>query len=156
MTAALVVFAFLLGLSLFAWGLKGWIRGRAAAHWPTVQGRMVSAALDEKTVIAGRARFRQHILKVECEFEVGGQRFTCHRLTPFPGDPAFGRRADAEELLAKFSAGQVVDVHVHPSDPQRSVLLPSASTRMQQNRTVMLSGLMVYLTAAALGFVLLN
>jgi hypothetical protein len=152
MTAALVVLAFAIGLALFAVGLKDWIRGTAALHWQTVPGRMLKASLGEKIVIGGRTRFRQHILIVECEFEVDGQRVICRQLTPFPGDPAFGRRDEAEALLTRFAPGNVVDVHVHPSDPQRSVLLPSASTRMPHHRNLMVAGVLVYLTAGTIGF----
>lgn len=156
MTAALVVLAFVIGLTLFAVGLNGWMRGMAATRWPTVPGRMLSASLGQKIIIGGRSRFIRHILQVECEFEVDGRRFVCRQLTPFRGDPAYDRRAEADDMLARFAPGTAVDVHVHPHDPEKSVLLPSASTRMAHHRSVMVAGVLVYLTSAVLGFWILR
>lgn len=97
-------------IALGAFGLQATLRGglhtQAVAGWPTVEGRVVSAAVVE---VRGRSEARVVVQWADS----GGPR-TLERVGPtlFRGA---GGRGTRSEVVARYPAGAVVPVHVDPA-----------------------------------------
>jgi hypothetical protein len=100
-----------LGGSILGFSARSMLLARESRSWPTVQGVVVAAGLDE-----GRAR-------VATAYEVDGVSHRTERV----GFDVFdqpGGRGTSEAILARYPVGAQVGVHVRPGDPTRAVLEP--------------------------------
>ena len=102
----------------FAWhGLADIVTGMRAKSWPTVQGIVTTASLQETPGRRGRTTYTPFI---RYDYEVKGTSYTGDRVDI--GDKGTSSRTDATATLNRYNEGKVVTVHYHSKDPQSSFL----------------------------------
>ena len=120
--------AFVLGLigciaiayaGFYGWRIVGALRAR---RWPKHSATIRSAEL----MTALGEFWSNYILSVEFEYRVSGARID--RCT-LPSRWGTSRAGYVRRLRSYFHQGATVPVHVHPSDPTRTCLLPGAQLR---------------------------
>jgi hypothetical protein len=118
-----------IGVALFAVGLKDVWRAARSRRWPTAPGKVISAEevqherkLPEEA--GGGTRIHYDAL-VNYEYTVGkvliGSTVLRMGLTETSSE------ARAQKILARYAPGQALQVSYNPQDPTESVLEPGAS-----------------------------
>jgi len=112
---ALVFFA--AGIAVLIYGI-GLIRDvRACAHWPRVEGKVISA---EVQVVAREKNRTTYAPDVTYRYVVNGQSYESTRYTLVPRNTTSTQQVQA--MLARFPAGNAATVFYSPTDPANSVL----------------------------------
>ena len=106
-----------LGTGGLAYCLWDGLEGITATRWPSVQGRITTAKMQENP-----GRWRSWEPKVTYTYEVAGTTYTGSRVWFADGSTYFYSRALA--ALDRYALGRFVTVRYHPVDPSRSVLEP--------------------------------
>lgn len=96
--------------------------GEASARWPTVRGEIKSGRVEESRSDSGVS----YLVRLAYDYRVGGETHRGHTVY-YHAAASFSQRSKAEEFLAKHPVGHVLDVHVDPADPKRSVLYGGAT-----------------------------
>jgi hypothetical protein len=123
MIAALVLFAVFGCLSLFSAGLGIWrageyVRGRAAARWPTTTGTVTATRIEETKTYRGGFRYTP---VVRYRYAVAGAEYDGNRLA-FGDDAGDGSHSGAERVLQSYPVCTAVLVHYNSGRPGESVL----------------------------------
>lgn len=101
---------FLLGLMILNSHVSG------AAQWPTVEGRVVSAKVDERSGPSYSAN-------IKYTFEVGGKRYEGDKRT-LVATEWLDDRAEIDGAVAKYKVGEAVKVYHHPRNHHEACLEP--------------------------------
>ena len=94
------------------------IEGWSALRWPSVEGEITASSI---TSIPGRFG-NYYKPTVTYSYSVFGITHTGKRLRF--GDAEYSFRFSAQKRLAPYAVGTSVQVHYHPDDPSRCVLVP--------------------------------
>lgn len=117
------VFA-VLGIGLLVFGLRERRRAKTTEKWPTANGNIVSARIDQNTRTErsqGRTYTRTtHTPVVEYTYEVNGKAFQGNRI--FPGANMSYDLGTAQGIINRYQPGQATTVHYDPADPAQAVL----------------------------------
>ncbi len=102
------------------------LEGQASLAWPTVSGTVIEAAA---VPVDGARTGPGWRIRVDYEYEVGGQRFGNDRvrLSRRLGDKT---EIKAREELVLYKPGEPVPVYYDPARPARSVLVPGPDNRV--------------------------
>ncbi len=115
---------FILGVGLLLFGLQNQKKAKAAESWPTVNGTIVSARLDEVRHTdrrQGRTYTRvSYNPMVEYSYEVAGNTHKGSRI--FPGSTMSYDQGTARNIINRYQPNTTVNVHYDPADPKTSVL----------------------------------
>ena len=117
---------FVIGACLLAWGGWGFVRRKRAAAWPTVEGDLLAAEIEERTVADSPGTpFWQ--VNVHYRYKIDGRWYESRRLT-FEAEATFAARKqqEAHALLAELVPGGKVLVRVNPANPRDAFLRPSS------------------------------
>ena len=121
------VFA-VIGIGLLVFGLRQRQKAKATEKWPTVNGNIVSARIEQQTHTErsqGRTYTRtSHTPVVEYTYEIGGKAFQGNRI--FPGSGLSYDLNTAQGILNRYQPGQTATVHYDPTDPTQVVLETNA------------------------------
>ena len=115
---------------------------RAAARWPSVPGKVISACVIAKEVITHHAtvdedsdqsgdndrREKRNFANITYGYTVAGKQYTCSRLSI--GEDM--GNDDVEGKLQRYPVGKAVEVFYDPADPEKAVLertLPEGCTK---------------------------
>ena len=96
-----------------------------AARWPTVQGRVLSAELEDGPSMGRFIPVASYRAVVTYAYEVAGQEFTSKRV--FFGDEVPQTGDGARDRVRTYSSGTVVQVWYDPRNPSSAVLEPYAA-----------------------------
>lgn len=121
--AAFVVF----GLVTFQWGGELVDEAEASVRWPSVEGIVTASEVSASRYTApGQARRDETTYRpdVTYTYQVDGQDYTGHRVSY----RASGDRKSAEEVVARYPAGKVVQVHHDPKAPGTATLEVGSET----------------------------
>jgi len=117
------VFA-VIGIALLVFGQRERQKAKATEKWPTVNGNIVSARIDQQTRTErsqGRTYTRTtYTPVVEYAYEAGGKPFQGNRI--FPGSNMSYDLNTAQGILNRYQPGQATTVHYDPADPAQAVL----------------------------------
>jgi hypothetical protein len=116
--------AILIGVGLLAVALVQARQTIRVARWPTVTGRVVSAALEDGPPRGRPIPVASHRAVVSYAYEVAGKEWVAHRV--FVGDEQFRPGDEARDRVRKYEPGSVVQVYYDPRDPSNAVLEPYA------------------------------
>jgi Protein of unknown function (DUF3592) len=114
----------LLGAGIFCYGVRLLVIAHSSESWPSVQGRVLSSSLAAHSGSKGSTAYHADVFY---EFAVDGARCTSNDINCDKGshsDPL-----DAQCIVSRYPAGQVVTVHYSPNDPNTSVLEPGITTK---------------------------
>ncbi len=136
------VLALILGFDVF----RKFRTARNASSWPTVQGRILSAALEDGPFMGRPIPGRTHRATIKYTYEVGGREWTSRRV--FFGDEFFEKGDGARDRVRKYEPDSSVDVFYNPDDPAQAVLEPATAWQKAMTQTVTLIGLILLSTAA--------
>ena len=116
------------GVLLLVVGYRDISEAGTSADWPTVQGTIVSSAVDSRrsSTSQGRPRTTFHA-DVRYKYAVGGAELVGDRVTV--GDDTSTSSSDAREIVARYPAGSKVTVSYDPANPAQSVLEPGVHGR---------------------------
>lgn len=99
------------------------VLGRASLQWPTVEGTVLDARFDEKTLRdEDGGETTAYSAHLHFQYFVKGRRYLSRHFTYRPVG-SLGQR-DAYALLQGLHRGKVVAVHYDPRRPGRAVVLP--------------------------------
>lgn len=127
--ASWLAIALALILAAIAAGLGGvavalYLRYRAMAGWPSVDGNVAITGLDAERRIHRHAARLVHIPTVAYRYAVAGQDHIGSRLSNLT--PLFEHEDEAKGFLARFPQGAPLKVRYNPAAPQDSVIEPRA------------------------------
>jgi hypothetical protein len=115
---------FLLGAGLAIFGFVQRKKAKTAETWPTVNGSIVSARLDQRTHIdhddGHTSTSTSYTPIVEYTYETGGKTYRGNRI--FPGASMSYDHGTAQGIVNRYQPGAVVAVHYDPADPTQAVL----------------------------------
>lgn len=118
----LFVLAFtVLGLWCLVNGTSRAIEGLQAHGWPKVKGRIVTIKVDELRT-SHRIRVARLCLDLDYLYMVDEVIYEGHRLGS--GWACYGSEERARGILARYKAGDEVQVYYDPARPERSMLEP--------------------------------
>ena len=106
-------------------GYSAWsvIEGWSAIGWPSVEGEITASSITSTP-----ARFgNDYEPTVTYAYSVFGITYTGKRLRF--GDAQYSFRSSAQRRLAPYAVGTSIQVHYHPDDPSRCVLVPGVELR---------------------------
>lgn len=139
---------FAVGVSLVAYGAGGLHRARKVRNWPTVRGRILHSRAVELHVPAKGGYHSEWYPAPVFEYVTLAGITTSARFSIAPRDFRKLAREEAEQLLAPYPDGAVVDVHVCPTDPALAVLQTAISPkRRSQYLAAVVGGILVSLVA---------
>ena len=118
--------AILIGVSLLAVAVVQARRAVRLARWPYVQGRVVSAALEDGPPRGRPIPVASHRAAVTYAYEVAGKEWQSHRV--FIGDEQFQTGDDARDRVRRYEPGTLVQVYYDPENPASAVLEPYAAS----------------------------
>lgn len=117
------VFA-VLGIGLFAFGLRERGKAKAAEKWPVSSGVIVSARLDQQSHVErnqGRTYTRTSYAPViEYTYEINGRKYQGNKV--FPGATMSYDLGTAQSIVNRYQPGATVSVHYDPADLTQAVL----------------------------------
>jgi hypothetical protein len=102
----------------------------ASLSWPSVEGRVTSAAIREGTRRVNDNRMTVYHPEVAYEFEIDGRHYQGRHVDMSQLMGSSGgmlRQAKAEEIVDRYPIGSDVLVHYDPAQPERAVLVPGGS-----------------------------
>jgi hypothetical protein len=112
------------GIGLVVFGLRERKKAKAAESWPTANGSILSARLDQQTRTErsdGRTYTRTSYTPIiEYTYTVGGQTYQGSRV--FPGASMSYDHGTAQNIVNRYQPGAAVAVHYDPGDPTQAVL----------------------------------
>jgi hypothetical protein len=119
----------LIGVGSTWLGVATTLRARASASWPSVDGSVLSAAIDRESRRSGSgsSSTTSPIWRplVSYEYAVDGTRHEGQRISY--GEYATGEIAEAEAVVKRYPLGAAVRVHYDPDDPRQAVLEPGTA-----------------------------
>ncbi len=124
-----VVF-FGLGAIFVAVGIGGYRDGQATESWPTTNGRVISADVQESIETRRDMNDRRRTeytyrASVQYEYTVGERTYLGHRIK---ADDYSGGADRAYRIVNRYLAGSDVTVFYNPDDPGQAVLETGADT----------------------------
>jgi hypothetical protein len=128
------------GLVGFIWSSRNLWRAILSRHW-----NLIDCDIIESRVEIRRARIKGYVPIISYKYTFDGLHYEGYKIR-YGG--TWETESGSRDYCDKYSAGSVVKVSVDPLHPERSVLVPGASS---------LSYLYVFgsIVSAAIGFVLL-
>jgi hypothetical protein len=111
------------GFNLFYAGRLVW-RSRRVRRWPTVDGELVSAALERRKYIAAQAAWG---LRVLYQYTSGTQTYRGAKISPDWGPAFFSEELGRLAITQRWRPGTPVKVHVNPNNPEDAMLTPRVS-----------------------------
>jgi hypothetical protein len=100
--------------------------GVASQQWPTVEGEVVQAEIEEERSSGSgpgaRERSATQRPVVRYRYDVGGTTYEARQMSF--GEYASGSREDAQRVVEKYAVGSRVLVHYRPDAPDQAVLEP--------------------------------
>jgi hypothetical protein len=112
------------GIGLIVFGLRDRKKAKATETWPTANGTILSARLDQQTRTErnqGRTYTRTSYTPIiEYTYTVGGQTHQGSRI--FPGTSMSYDHGTAQNIVNRYQPGAAVTVHYDPGDPTQAVL----------------------------------
>jgi hypothetical protein len=109
----------LIALSFIAWALVIWSRARAARHWHSVLGTVVTSEVVEASD-GGDASLNSFYAHVTYAYQVAGHGYQGTRL--HLGRTGGARKHGAEQVVAAHAPGSPVQVYYNPADPGQAAL----------------------------------
>jgi hypothetical protein len=116
----LIFFAVGAGLSYWGWTILQ--NAQASANWPSVQGQVTSSEVERSTDSEGTS----YLPQVDYAYTVNDVRYSGERVNF--GQNSYSSRRGAEEVVARYPAGQTVAVYYDPVEPESAVLEPGVSS----------------------------
>jgi hypothetical protein len=112
------------GIGLIIFGLRERTKAKATETWPTANGTILSARLDQQTRTErdqGRTYTRTSYTPIiEYTYVVGGQTYQGSRI--FPGASMSYDHGSAQNIVNRYQPGAAVAVHYDLGDPTQAVL----------------------------------
>ena len=108
-----------IGIAGYA-GTVGW-EAASSKDWPTVQGRMITAAVEEE-IVRGKPVDR---LNLRYAYTVNGKQYIGRRVSIGPRLGPF--EVTPMEVVVNYRLRSTVTVYYHPENPNRSVLEPGVT-----------------------------
>jgi Protein of unknown function (DUF3592) len=140
--ACIAVFCAAIFLGGFAIGIAGIKKGYESESWLTVEGKILSTAIDESRSTTrdsqtGRDRIETYYHGVvKYEYVVSGQTFASDRISY----KSYGAsREQAQRVIDAYRVGSSVTVHYNPENPSESVLEPGVGWATFQGPLLWLS-----------------
>lgn len=108
----------LIGVGLVFWGWSRLSTARESAEWPTVEGVVRSAHVEE----TGGGRKAKWSPIIRYEYRVEGRLYSSDHLSW--AIEKYDTRREAEEIVALFAPDTDITAYYNPADPSESVVLP--------------------------------
>jgi len=112
------------GIGLIVFGLRERKKAKTTETWPTANGTILSARLDQQTRTErdqGRTHTRTSYTPIiEYNYTAGGQTYQGSRI--FPGTSMSFDHSTAQNIVNRYQPGAAVTVHYDPGDPTQAVL----------------------------------
>jgi hypothetical protein len=97
-------------------------RARASRKWNTTTGRVIASSLEPRRSHSSTGGYStSYYPQVMYEYEVNGQKYLNNRLN-FGRDVGSGFTGIAQQWIAKYPVGAMIEVHYDPNDPAQAVL----------------------------------
>jgi Protein of unknown function (DUF3592) len=110
------------GFNLVYAGRLAW-RSWRARRWPTVEGQLLSADLEQRRFVPAQAAWA---LRVQYRYTAGAHTYTGVKISP-GGGPAFSEELGRHTIARYWRWGTAVKVHVNPKNPEDAMLAPRVS-----------------------------
>ena len=126
MLVKLVLVLILLGIGIFSVisGLRNRKKGAASLSWPTADGVITNAWIEEKTdTDEDGITSTTYTPRWEYQYQVEGTTYTSSRIS-YGAVKGYGRRSKAQEELGQYPAHSTVKVYFDPYDFTETVLVP--------------------------------
>jgi|SRR5579859_2033963 len=136
------VLAFILGFDAF----RQYRTATKASSWPRVQGRILSATLEDGPSSGRLMPVATHRVAIKYTYEVGGREWTSQRV--FFGDQSFEKGDGARDRVRRYEPDSAVDVFYNPDDPAQAVLEPATAWQKAAIQGVASVGLILLSIAA--------
>jgi hypothetical protein len=121
--SAAVVGLLIGGVVAIIFGIKARRKGEASNTWPSAQGIITNAWIEENTdTDEDGFSSTTYTPKWQYTFQAGGYEYTSQRVS-YGAVKGYGRRKKAQEELDKYPANSRVPVYYDPNDPNESVLI---------------------------------
>jgi len=103
----------------------------SSRNWPATEGKVMSSSVEEMRqtnqmlINEGASNF-EYKVNVQYEYSVDGQSYVGNVVSA--GLPSiFDSKADADNLVAEYSAGKKIEVFYEPDRPQNAALITAKS-----------------------------
>lgn len=113
---------FLIGAALSWWGWSILQKARVSAEWPSVSGQITESNLEFDR---GGEDGDTYTPRVSYSYTVNSVSYESYAIKF--GENTYSSEREAQEILARYPAGQVVQVYYDPSDPDSAILEPGVS-----------------------------
>ena len=137
------------GLTFWGWNILQ--SARASSTWPTVTGRVVSSEVTTSSDSDGDDTFQPRVV-----YQYTVQDVSYDNTTIKFGENSYDSRRQAEQIAARYPAGEPVTVYHHPEQHDQSVLEPGVSAGSYIVLGIGLIFVVVALIAAPLTFFFAN
>ena len=137
------------GLTFWGWNILQ--SARASSTWPTVTGLVVSSEVTHRTDSDGADSYQPMVL-----YRYTVQQVSYDNNTIKFGENSYDSRRQAEQIAARYPAGEPVTVYHHPEQHDQSVLEPGVSAGSYIVLGIGLIFVVVALIAAPLTFFFAN
>ncbi|KKL50012.1 hypothetical protein LCGC14_2309750 [marine sediment metagenome] len=101
-------------------GIRGLIRARASADWPTAEGKVVASSVERHRNTGSRGSSTTYHAEILYEFSVEGTTFNGDRVAY--GDYGSGNSSHARRIVNRYPKGKSVTVYYMPDNPEECLL----------------------------------
>jgi len=136
----------LLALILGFDALRQYRRASETSSWPTVQGRILSATVENGPSRGRPIPVATHRAAIKYTYEVGGRQWSSQRV--FVGDEFFEKGDGARDRVRRYEPDSAVEVFYNPDDPAEALLEPATALQKAGTRAVASVGLILLSIAA--------